>query len=207
MKKFILTLAAFIISTGCCFAQKYRGFVDLSYSYVLPKGDNQRNLVFYERNWLGFSTSHGVQLKKLFVGAGLEIGTEMSGGCTLPVYADIRYDFFRRSSTNFFVDCKLGGYVYSPDSYDTRIGNSYKNECDGKITWFYFKPAIGMRFRLSSVVGINLALFYTPMNVSCKKVERQSIVNGEEWIGWTYTSTPDRSFIAHRVGLSLGIDF
>ncbi|MDE6416630.1 MAG: hypothetical protein K2K68_06360 [Duncaniella sp.] len=186
MKKFILALTALIISSGCAFAQKYRGLLDLSYSYSLPKS-GYPDLEAYQRNFFGLSTSHGVQIKKFFVGAGLEGLTNLSDGVDIPVFADVRYDFFGRKTTNFFVGCKLGAYVYSW----ARAGSE-------KVTGLYFKPSIGVRFRLSPVVGINLALFYSPMNVKFPEME---------WTGEEYREYSHETVFINRLGLSIGLDF
>ncbi|MDE6484043.1 MAG: hypothetical protein K2L14_01420 [Duncaniella sp.] len=192
MKKFILALTALIISSGCAFAQKYRGFFDLSYSYSLPKS-GETDLEAYQRSYYGLSTSHGVQIKKFFVGVGLEGLTNLSDGVDIPVFADVRYDFFGRKTTNFFVGCKLGAYVYSNGLYF-----DYPGYNDGKATGLYFKPSIGVRFRLSPVVGINLALFYSPMNVKFPEAV---------WTSDGYLEYSHKTVFINRLGLSIGLDF
>lgn len=204
MKKFILALAALIISTGCSFAQKYRGFVDVEGGYVRPNG----LIRFDGKIAVGISTSHGVQLNKVFVGAGLSYNS-LAAYTSLPkmsVFADARYDFFGHKSTNFFIDCKLGSFLLNslhltelipskdPNHYDKR------NAVDGTTSLLFFKPSVGVRFRLSSLVGINLALYYIPMKVKHGSYEKYD--GGDNWIEY-----PAKSSFVNTFGLSVGLDF
>lgn len=222
MKKALLTL--FIALTGIlsASAQHYRGFVDFTLTYPMANSDG---VTFEDANaggmTLGVSTSHGVQINKLFIGAGLgALFVPESDSLGLPIFGEARWDFFNLHTTNIFVGCKIGDIINCKDSYGICLQakdwngegewDRYSDHSYGGYGGIYLQPSVGVRFRLNNMMGINIALSYLPMRF-----------NRERYYGsvtYSYDSNGDRQtermngieyskFWSHRIALSVGLDF
>lgn len=229
MKKLILTLTV-LLSALSASAQHYRGFFDLMTTFPIS---NSNGTTFDSAGGIsiGGTTSHGVQFKNLFVGAGAgAMFIPESYNVGLPVFAEARWDFFRGRTINFFVGCKIGGiFNISDDKYGINVDgekNYHYFELDsdyGDYTWWgdagygnlYFQPSVGMRFRLNNTMGINVTLSYLPMKFNKETTvhEHYSYITGNnswgdpiyshEYNDWVEYS----KFWSHRIALSVGIDF
>jgi len=145
MKKIILAFLFFTVSLITIKAQSeyfdgngvekgYRGFVDLGYTIGI--GD-------YGEGRFEMQTSHGYQFLPYFymgVGAGMSYFHE-SKAVAVPVFADLRADFFNNSITPF-VDFKVGYSV-------------------ADVTGFYMSPSLGCRFGLKQNLALNFSVGYT----------------------------------------------
>jgi hypothetical protein len=210
VKKILLTLTLLTATLTPAAAQHYRGFFDADISVAV-----HTNTDFDYDNPGGFSiggsTSHGLQFNKLFVGIGagaLYIGHSYCTG--IPLFADFRWDFFNRRLANLFVGLKAG-YIFNAGDDD---GISFYNEEEhwpnndawGGYGSCYIRPSVGVRFRLSSLVGINLALSYYPIRY---KAYEGGITYGITETGEHFTRD-DRKFFkidSHRLALTVGVDF
>lgn len=204
MNRLILSLALLGASLFPAAAQHYRGFFDATFTYPVSTSSG---MDFYDDGYtLSGTTSHGVQLRNLFVGAGAGViftinsydpydseNSHNSYSIGIPVFADVRYDFFNLSIANLFIGCKLGYsfapnkgsgiYMVSPDDtwpqfkdinaspiYDEtgqQIGNTEAQIYDPVSTFqgLYIQPSIGVRFRLNATMGLNLTLSYLPLQM------------------------------------------
>lgn len=170
MKKLILTLSIVLASVSAT-AQHYRGFLDLMMTYPVSNSHDV-NFDVASGFSLGGTTSHGVQFKNLFVGAGtgaMFIPSSYSVG--LPVFAEARWDFFRGRITNFFVGCKIGGIFNIGDKYGIDLDQGDNSAIYGYAGYgnIYFQPSVGIRFRLNNTMGINVTLSYLPMKFNREK--------------------------------------
>ena len=117
MKKLALFLIIIAATLSQASAQHYRGFVDVSGTYLtsIKPLKTSRPDECDSPFGLGITTSHGAQFKSFFVGAGL--GAKI---LVLPdsdvqgvfAFAQGRYDFFGTGRVGFFLDLKLGYYLF-----------------------------------------------------------------------------------------------
>jgi len=117
MNRLILSLALLGAGMFPAAAQHYRGFFDASFNIPVS---NSSGLDFdsYAGSTFSGTTSHGVQLRNLFVGAGAGVMYACdSYGIGIPVFADVRYDFFNFSTVNLFIGCKVG-YSFATEEND-----------------------------------------------------------------------------------------
>lgn len=176
MKKFLILTLLFIISaTQISKAQSYRGFVDGSIGFRVNS-----NISSYRP--IGdclFTTSHGLQIKNLFTGLGGGFAFWGDGrfNTQIPVFLDIRYDFFNSRAWNFFIDLKPG-YSFVTNHYHLKDS-------------FFIKPSIGLRKRMSRLVGLSLFITYFPS---------KSVI--PNWNEGRETSQTD-----NFIGIGVGVDF
>lgn len=207
MKKLALFLLTIAATLPQVLAQHYRGFVDVGVVAVVsppPSG------FFYEECVQPFggtiTTSHGVQFDKFFVGAGAGVTSFQPFSCAgygagMSIFAHGRYDFFNLKKTNFFLDLKLG-YLFSPSSVYN--DNLYINMGSERSDTYYefssvlAQPSVGLRVRLSSLVGLNFMLSYTPIRF--KKADYH--LSYEE-----YTIMAPEHFTGHSLSFTVGADF
>lgn len=200
MKKLITLFVALTLSFTVSHAQHYRGFADLTVSMPVTKMDGGK-LSYEDTNGvlLGVTTSHGVQLKRFFIGAGIG-GFVMPGGSGigLPLFVDGRYDFFSVSKANLFIGCKLG-YMPWLGANDglTLLENDEADVMYGKLSGLYCNPSIGVRFRLTGMLGLNIALSYLPLSLEC--TYKNPYFENSYQVGDKFTD--------HRLMLTVGIDF
>jgi len=153
---------------------------------------------------MGIGTTHGYQINPhLYVGVGVGLMMNVvscyeSGyyeydypegfyfdlnTVTIPLYADVRWDFGLTQKTAPFVGVKVGYQIgIVPDDYDIfeayKGSNSYWNELGvscGDVNGFLFQPTIGMRTSIGGKRGINIALSY---NISLRKKLTARYVHG-----------------------------
>ncbi|MCM1336371.1 MAG: hypothetical protein NC187_04955 [Candidatus Amulumruptor caecigallinarius] len=225
MKKALLTLVITLTTLLSASAQHYRGFLDFNLSYPIANSDGMK---FENAGGLtiGGTTSHGVQLNKLFLGAGLgAIFNPSSYGVGMPVFADVRWDFFSLRTTNIFVGCKIGAiFNVGDDSYGISLDGPQQGNievADGQWTnysgygWagyggIYMQPSVGVRFRINHTMGINIALSYLPLRFKTETEyhtnsvwdsNHNNVIVPSVW--WTEYS----KFWSHRIALSVGLDF
>lgn len=200
MKKLILLFVSFLFCCSPVKAQHYRGFADLNLSIPTVMDDGNISYSDAQGFAMGLITSHGVQLKKFFIGAG--IGVFYNFGCgdcyPTPLFINGRYDFFNIYKANLFIDCKLGYLAnYSGEVYlDTSNDEYFETEFKGKK--LFFNPSIGVRLRCSNICGINISIGYLPVKMTFTKIIYNNIISD------TYTG---RSVTDHRISLTIGIDF
>lgn len=198
MNRLILSLTLLAAGMLPAAAQHYRGFFDASFNMPLS---NSNDWIFDDAKGFTFSatTSHGVQLNKLFIGAGAgALYTCSSYGVGIPVFADIRYDFFNFSAVNLFIGCKAG-YSFASTENDMHMLFPKPDDIVGRESFFiadqpiydesgqqightqslatqpysefqgiYIQPSIGVRFRLNATMGLNLTLSYLPLQMKSK---------------------------------------
>lgn len=214
MKKLILTLIIALTSISSAFAQHYRGFLDLNVAVPVHTTD-----VKFKRSFFGFTTSHGVQLNKLFVGAGVGAMFASSAFCFgMPIYADARWDFFSAKKTNFFVGLKLGYTVDIKVDDDYGIDLSEESYYDATTNYriikyagfggVHIQPSIGLRFRLNRITGINLTMSYLPLPLEketsiCRRGQSAGFNESLEYSEYSEYS----KFWSHRIAFSVGLDF
>lgn len=228
MKKHILLALCIGLSAVSASAQHYRGFLDFTTTIPVSNTDGT---TFEDASGItiGGTTSHGVQFKNLFIGAGVGAMIIPDTGCFgLPVFVDGRWDFFRGRTVNFFVGCKLGYVINAIEKYGIYLdygksysyyvdnGNVYESHwtsCAGGYGGIYFQPSIGIRFRLNRIMGINFALSYIPLkfNKETDYFSRVSI-GVDSWGGTEYEYVDEdwceySKFWSHRIALSVGLDF
>lgn len=206
MKKHILLALCIGLSVVSASAQHYRGFLDFT-TTVPVVNTNGYGFEYADIGGatIGGSTSHGIQLKNIFIGAGagaLYVPSSYSVG--IPVFAEARWDFFRGRMLNFFVGCKLGWVLNAGDEDGVPINDEceYSEMC-GMYGGIYIHPSVGLRFRLNSTMGINLALSYIPLRFDVEKYcyyySYDPYIN-ERWNEYS-------KFWSHRIALSVGLDF
>ena len=166
MKKLITLFVAAVLCFSTANAQHYRGFADVTLTIPVAVKMGGENISYETAKGFfpGFTTTHGVQLKNFFVGAGVGafLTPSLDYSCLLTGFIDGRYDFFNMNKANLFIDCKLGYPIIAgdgdvdmvePNGDDFFIG-------EAKCTAPYFNPSVGVRFRFSKNCGINIALGY-----------------------------------------------
>lgn len=203
MKAKIIAFLFSLIAIAPLSAQQYRGFVDVSLCADLCGGTaNPRSDIRCEGTIVGVGgmTSHGVQFHKLFVGAGA--GYIFTGPShSIPLFADVRWDFFGNRGVNPFVGLRLGyTAVLDPESYNRDV--NYKdsehthNYSESNEASFYFQPTVGLRIRTAPKFGLNISLSYIPIK-QCIKDCQYACDNAETIKSYT------RGYIA----LGFGFDF
>ena len=210
MKKLILALTAVLFGMSSANAQHYRGFVDANLSIPTVKM-NGGTLSYSDAIGfaMGLTTSHGVQLKNFFVGAG--IGVFYHFGCEysspIPLFINGRYDFFNIHKANLFIDCKLGYFMNHSGEvsfnstevfyFDDYYVDDLYFESEFKGNKLFFNPSVGVRLRCSNTCGFNIAIGYLPM--SMKLTNLTYAANADSYIG--------RKFTDHRLSLTIGFEF
>lgn len=160
---------------------------------------------------------------------------------SFPIYLQARYDFKSISKTNFFIACKLGYQFFEgldeyrsglklnstfavkePSAYDEfdEPSDEFYIRNQNNTCWFqnsfYFEPSVGLRVRLSSKIGLNIAVFYSPIRMKMLSYEyyldsdyHSSGENPyyEENIANIIANGGNKKFTVHKIGLSVGIDF
>lgn len=117
----------------------YRGFGDFGIGF-----SSTTNVYGENYNTITFSTSHGYQLIEdyLFIGGGIGYWYMYNcGRSVLPLFADVRSDFYSFGKWSLFSDLKLGYSVMDQ-------------------TGFYLDPQIGVRYSLNNKLGLNLGIAY-----------------------------------------------
>lgn len=233
MKKIIIILSLIILSATGVKAQHYRGFVDFMASYSLSQS-NGSTFDGPGAFVIGGTSSHGVQVSRnCFVGVGGGFLSDLdNGGSGIPVFMEGRWDFFRgHSICNFFASLKLGyqfgfgcdAYMkcshghesradYSHDAIGMELMTSSSWQCEGGFgSGLYVQPSIGVRLRLTDILGVNFALSYIPMPMVMEHENSWYREYGyDSWgymdseHGMTMTTT---KFISHRIALTVGLDF
>ena len=226
-KRLLLILLIFtLFSSPTIYAVKYRGFVDASLGYFLTpfhpendKEDSKRRIEF------DLTTTHGVQINKLFVGAGTGI---LLPEVSFPLYVAGRYDFWGKHGINPYVSLRVG-YIFrvkgsylmgrlSYETHDTYLSNGieYREEYRWNEGYYaeglYVQPQVGARFRMGRNTGFNLGISLNLINLKeMKEVGFHSIINLET--GDTHYSY-ERKFepigsnkISPVINLLFGFDF
>lgn len=224
MKKALLTLVITLTTLLTASAQHYRGFLDFNLTFPVANSDGMK----FENAGgmtIGGTTSHGVQLNKLFLGAGLgAIFNPSSYGVGMPVFAEARWDFFNIRSTNIFVGCKIGAiFNVGDNSYGISLVDQqgimevaygqwtdyYGYGCAG-YGGIYLQPSVGVRFRINHTMGINIALSYLPLRFKTETEYHTNPVwdsNHNKEIVPEVSWTEHSKFWSHRIALSVGLDF
>lgn len=209
MKKlalFILIIAAALPQAS---AQHYRGFVDVFGMYLTSLKPLSEDVEM--PLGLGITTSHGAQFKNVFVGAGLGASVAYCGD-TDPsgvfAFAHGRYDFFGSKKASFFIDLKLGYNFYKYDG-----GGGYNGGVDidgvyynGGVYYYYpslyVQPAVGVRIRLKSHLGLNFMLGYQPL-----KFKREAYGSVRDEFGYEETISYSDHLSTPAINFSVGLDF
>ena len=191
MKKFILLFFSFLLlsQSQTISAVKYRGFVEASLGYAMtPFHENDHNEdVPLNRMMFDFTTTHGVQINKVFVGAGTGflLPDLYCMAASIPFYVAGRYDFWGKGGINPFVALKIG-YVWRIPGTETMGSDLYyedKEYVEGGLTCkyenylyegnigdgFYMQPTVGVRFRMGKNTGFNLGLSCNIFNLKTMK--------------------------------------
>ena len=152
MKKLLFFVACFV---ACCsvnaqaIERGYRGFVNVSYV-----GGNDGVYVDWNHNGFAINTVHGYQFNdNVFFGFGVQYNyhtfEHFERGYSLPLFADVRFDFSSGKVTPF-IEAKVG---YSVADYDG----------------FYASPAFGIRMATNSKLAFNLSLAYSAQRFEYRK--------------------------------------
>lgn len=153
IKKLLLAITVVILGIGSASAVTYRGFVDLDVGY---------NTSEYNGAGLQLSTTHGVQWHGLFGGIGIGGNITLLGEgpdvfmVSVPIYANVRYDFFSSKRTNFFASVKLG-YTVGMGKWNDFENRTDEISCKSKGGLF-FQPTLGLRLKSSSHTGVSIGL-------------------------------------------------
>lgn len=164
-------------------------------------------------------------------------GEKINGTYSFPLYLNLRYDFKSISKTNFFIACKIGYQFYTsqspknreralqlnstvPITFEKSIGLDVTsgeavpiytqdvNTCSYYKNSFYIEPSVGLRLRLSSKIGLNIAVFYSPIRQKDYTFEyvsayyHDAILTDED-----IANLRKGDFTVHKIGVSVGIDF
>lgn len=189
MKKFYAMLLCVIVaaSSMSVSAKKWRVITDVGLGYAIF-GDYQEVEVWGPEN--GFCVqpliSAGYQLNKLFLGGGLGINHILTkhAATSFPLFAHIRYDFFKNDPKTFspFISYRVGYSLQGAD-YGT--------------AGLFINPSVGFRKGISSTVGLNISISY-----SCGKAE-YAILRGDHFHSWDEYDTINFGTIS----INIGIDF
>ena len=199
MKKLITLFVATALCVCASNAQHYRGFVDVNLSIPTVKMDGGFLSYSDAQGFaIGLTTSPGVQIKNVFVGAGIGAFYNFGVGNSypIPLFINGRYDFFNIHKANIFIDCKLGYLFNRTGEFYWDAADDYYYEYEGKWGGLFFNPSVGVRFRCSNTCGINIALGYMPMSIEL----------GDALYGCGPTYEGDK-FTDHRLSLTFGVDF
>lgn len=140
-KLFIIFIALCSFSASAQIEKGYRGFADFGYGISTSQiSDGMYSADI--SNYINISTSHGYQLIEdyLFVGAGVGFEYWHEGSAiSIPIFADIRSDFYTFNKFSIFADLKIGYRV---------------NDVQG----FTMNPQVGVRYALNDKIGLNLGI-------------------------------------------------
>ena len=128
--------------------------------------------------------------QNFFIGAGLGaiFQGDSSYNTQLPIFGDLRWDFFNSHRVNPFIGVKLG--------YSLAFG-----EAEGYIAnMFYYQPSIGIRIRVTRLMGVNIALTYFPS-------KRYYYNQNQPQYGMDYPQDFHKFVNKGFLGLGAGIDF
>lgn len=153
MKKFYAMLLSVIVaaSSMSVSAKKWRVITDVGLGYAM---------VNHKGNFYGWGVedgscmqpliSAGYQSNKLFIGGGLGLNHTFTecAATSIPLFAHIRYDFFKNDPKTFspFISYRVGYSLQGAD-YAT----------DG----LFINSSVGLRKGISSTVGLNLSIAYS----------------------------------------------
>ena len=158
MKKFYAMLLCVIVAASSMSfsAKNWRAIVDVGFGYMMLSNKEVAMNETISRDGVDKCTiiqpliSAGYQHNRLFLGGGLGCNLDTPGfASSLPLFAHIRYDFFKNDPKLFspFVSFRAGYCV----SLNTRWydGGAFVN------------PTIGIRKGLSATLGLNLSVSYS----------------------------------------------
>lgn len=157
-RRIIISLMLFVATVIAGSAESYRGFVDVGYGGLVGTSFSEDgHHAMGSLKGIGFSTTHGVQISRLFfvgagIGANLTDSYERSGWYEdgdANWYVCGRYDLNLLAKVTPYLVVKVGQYFYNSSSGAIKP--------TGKL---FFQPAIGVRFRLTHHLGLNLGLSY-----------------------------------------------
>lgn len=153
MKKFYAMLLCVIVaaSSMSVSAKKFRVITDVGLGYTM---------VNHKGKFLGWGVedgfciqpliSAGYQSNKLFIGGGLGLNHTFTedGATSIPLFAHIRYDFFKNDPKTFspFISYRVGYSYAAGDFSDSGL---------------FINPSFGFRKGISSTVGLNLSIAYS----------------------------------------------
>lgn len=151
MKKILVTLFAAVLGVSAFAGERpagYRGFIDAGYIVTTSKltvTDGWNDYDVDMSNRVTLTTSHGYQFNPYFF-AGAGLGVEYwheseDGGWSVPIFADLRFDYSFGDLMGIFVDAKVGYSV-------------------ADIEGFTFHPKFGVRFALGEKMGLNVGVGY-----------------------------------------------
>lgn len=152
MKKILIAIivAVSAFSLSAQIEKGYRGFANIGYGISTTEITSYFDgSTFDVSNYLTLTTTHGYQLVEnyLFVGAGLGIEYWHEASCvSMPLFADIRSDFYTTGKFSIFADAKIGYRVLD-------------------VQGFTFDPQVGGRFAISDKLGINVGIGYNVYTV------------------------------------------
>lgn len=153
-----------MLQTALTGGSNYRGYVDVSYLAGIGS---------QKANFLEFSTTQGIKYGDIFymgVGAGVDVMftkinpentfTSQSNqtAVMIPLFTDFRLTFGQPTTTNFFIDLKVGAGFYVSDEY-IYVGDGYLNSSSS----FYLKPTVGIRIPVSKTdpkLAVNFGASY-----------------------------------------------
>ena len=146
MKKYLLILILAIATFQPVSAISYRGFADIDGGISIYNGERAPII--------GISTTHGMQLApKFFIGAGLGIESVGIDGSfdfddlSIPLYGAFRNDHWTNKKISLFAEFRIG--------YNIKLSGYMLN-------FIHVNPIIGIRFRISDRMGVNIGLSYAP---------------------------------------------
>lgn len=148
----LINQATNMFQTAFAGGARYRGMVDAA--YISGIGSKKAN-------FLEISTTQGVKYGSIFfmgIGLGVDfMNTDVNSGAyqpignnyttsavMIPMFTDFRLNFGSTSSTNVFIDLKLGAGFYVSDKY-IQVGDGYMNSSQS----FLLRPTIGARIPVS----------------------------------------------------------
>lgn len=202
-------------------AQKYRGDIEASFGYALFSFATE-SIRFDERCVLDITTSHGVQINKLFLGLGtglmlINISEISDPHLNIPLFFTSRYDFWNNNGINPYISIKAGDllssdYFLRTSHYKEYIENGtiYNDRNDSYYygTGLYLQPQVGMRIRTGKNTGMNIGLSYNLINIKEKtEVYEHSHENGIFFEDYTTSREISKNAIKGILSLTFGFDF
>ncbi|WP_280744704.1 MULTISPECIES: hypothetical protein [unclassified Parabacteroides] len=151
----------------------YRGFLEAG--YVMKMGDISTSRI-------EVTTSHGYQVNpSFFIGVGVGVNLYSDGlhykgkhienvdtfniATTIPIFADLRYNFLESGKAIPFIGLKAGYSIGFSDSEFTSSGTdgSTKKTTETKMegVGFYLAPSVGIKYFVSPSFALNFSLGYT----------------------------------------------
>ena len=171
----VLSLLIFFQSTPVS-ALKYRG--DLEGSLGVATSDLiEFSNTFLSKSVLDFTTSHGIQINKVYVGLGLGLmvlnfDTQDFGaygyanqGFSMPFFVKGRYDFWNSKGINPYVSLKAG-YLLGIDSMGEIENTNTGYDEEDKAKGLYLQPQAGVRFRTGKNTVLSLGISYNIININ-----------------------------------------